>query len=395
MDNPLLESALAYLARGCSIMPVHAGNSRDKDPHASLLIRSGYTKLDPTTNEVRASWKPLQEALPTEKTVRQWFARPEGVGLALITGAISRRIVVDWDGDEGRAFAERLGLRPHVRTGGGYHHHFKAPPWRVGNLVGKNTAGAPDCIDVRGDGGNAILPPTRTRKGPYLQLRDPDDLDDLEVLGIDLREALRLIPPVHSTRVSVPLLPQPSAEGRFPSGRILEWAMEAVQSGTKGGRNDVGYTLAWALYNNGYSHDEVAQLGRQYVGAVATLGAHPYTYGEFQASMRSAYQAPRGEAWGRDTAYAPKPRNEQEALEDVFASLSPEDQERATALFVQEWLAKGQPLDQAITYLRLIGHPNAAKAARAAYIATHEQRQIVGTLQGFLQARRVRFGRGG
>lgn len=313
----------------------------------------------------------------------------------MVTGSISGRIVVDFDGDEGRAFAEQLGLRPHVRTGGGYHHHFRAPAWRVGNLVGKNTSGAPDCVDIRGDGGNAILPPTRTLKGPYLQLRDPDDLDDLEILSIDLREALRLVPPVKSGRPTVQQGPLPTAHGRFPSDRILNWAVEAVQSGSKGGRNDVGYTLAWALYNNGYTHAEVDQIGREFIGLVGPLGAHPYTYGEYQASMRSAFNAPRGEPWGKDSSVSPSaPRNEIEALEDVFDTLSPADQERAVLLFVHEWLSKGQALDGAITYLRLLGHPSAAKAARAAYGA-YERGEVTGTLQGFLQGRRVRFGRGG
>lgn len=393
----LLDEALACLARGCSILPVHAGNDRDKDPHSALLIRTGYHRPDPESPaRLRATWKPLQTTAPSAEIVTAWFGHTQNVGMALVTGRISGRIVIDFDGDEGRAYAHSLGIRPHVRTGGGYHWHLRAPEWRVGNLVGKSTHGAPDCVDVRGDGGNAILPPTVTRKGAYVYLRDPEDLDTLDDLPLTLREALRLVPPLPAPPPMTG--PLPRGDDRYPSSRILDWAIQKVQDGTLGGRNDTGYHLAWALYNNGYSHAEVLQVGQTYVSHVGHQhpdgrGA-PYTLDEYRASMRTAYAAPRGEPWGYGTAEArTTPQTATQALEDVYTQLPPEDQARAAHLVAREWAATGRPLEDTIRYLRLIGHTAAPKAARTAYQDHERGEAMPGTLDAFLRARRVRYGR--
>ena len=124
---------------------------------------------------------------------------------------------------------------------------------------------------MRGDGGNAVLPPTSTRKGPDLWLRDPHDLDPLEAVPEDLREALGLVRPVTPSMPTGSYTgPLPQGSKRFPSQRILDWALGKVNAGG-GGRNDVGNHLAWALYNNGYDDEEVARVGHAYVQLVGHL----------------------------------------------------------------------------------------------------------------------------
>ncbi len=394
--NPLLNEALACLNRGWSILPVHAGTPRDKDPHAAMLIRTGHHRPDPDhPGRVRAAWKPLQETPPTEQHVRTWFTDPTDKGLALITGRISGRIVIDFDGDDGRDAAHALGIRPHVITGsGGYHWHLAAPDFRVQNVVGKSTTGAPDCIDVRGDGGNAILPPTRTRKGEYRYLRHPNDLDTLRDVPPDLREALRLVPPV-PLAMPAPTGPLPTPQNRYPSAKILTWAIQKVHTGDKGGRNDVGYLLAWALLNNGYTTEEALAVGHAYVDAVGTLTRPPYTLDEYRTSLRSAAQVPRGAPWGtpnsRDRSDTAAPaRSSAEALEDAFPHLQPDDRVRGAYLLARDWAAKGRPIQDTVTFLRLIGHADAARTARMAYQDAEAGRPAHGTLAAFLTARRVR-----
>lgn len=386
--NRLLEQALAYVRQGWSVLPIHAGGTFDKSPHSPLLIATGYSRRD-EEDKLRGSWKPLQTQAPTEDTVRRWFTRDTGLGIALVTGQISGRIVMDFDGEEGRAYCHELGLRPHVRTGGGYHLHLKAPAFTVKNMVGKKTAGAPDCVDIRGDGGNAVLPPTVSNKGEYLWLRSPDDIDPVDSLDITLREALGLVPQVitYAAPASGPL---PAGDDRVSAEIILNWALGKLQSST-GGRNDVGNVLAWTLFNNGYSMSEVLQVGERYVSEVAHLSRPAYTMDEFVTTARSAQKAERGEPWKKEKKKA-RPQTPAQGLEDVYALLSPDDQERGADLLAYTWASEGRPLQDTVTYLKLLGHARAPQTVRKAYQAYEQGKTPEGTLEGFLGARRVRYG---
>jgi hypothetical protein len=104
---------------------------------------------------------------------RMFALEPYGL-LALRTGSLSRLVVIDVDPDAGgmaslaRFVAE--GLTPptrYVRTGsGGLHLYYRYPrDRRVPSSQGRIAPG----VDVRGDGGYAVLPPSphpRTRR-PY------------------------------------------------------------------------------------------------------------------------------------------------------------------------------------------------------------------------------------
>jgi hypothetical protein len=75
-----------------------------------------------------------------------------------VTGAISGIVVLDLDGEEGEASLNSLGhlpVTPKVRTGRGHHLYFKHPGTFVGNPV--NTMPG---LDVRGDGGYVVAPPS-------------------------------------------------------------------------------------------------------------------------------------------------------------------------------------------------------------------------------------------
>jgi len=78
-------------------------------------------------------------------------------GLAVLTGAPSGVIVLDVDGPEGEASIEGYPLpdAPTVRTARGRHLYFRHPGRRV-----KSRTGVMPKVDVRGDGGYAVLPPT-------------------------------------------------------------------------------------------------------------------------------------------------------------------------------------------------------------------------------------------
>jgi Bifunctional DNA primase/polymerase, N-terminal/Primase C terminal 2 (PriCT-2) len=123
-------------------------------------------------------WKELQKRRVTEGELLDWYRRfASGVGF--ITGEISGVIVVETDGPEGEALLaefERVhGPLPKTLTicsgsGRGLHRHFKHPGHRV-----KTTANESVKIDVRGDGGFCVLPPSLHKSGGrYEVVRDAE-----------------------------------------------------------------------------------------------------------------------------------------------------------------------------------------------------------------------------
>jgi len=134
-------AALQYLRRGWSVLPIRP---RDKRP---LL-----------------PWQPLQRTPPTEAQIQGWFRRWPQANIGIVTGAISGLVVIDidpqHDGDESLTRLEREhGPLPHtveaITGGGGRHLYFAHPGGQA-----RNKAGLAAGIDLRGDGGYVVAPPS-------------------------------------------------------------------------------------------------------------------------------------------------------------------------------------------------------------------------------------------
>lgn len=358
-DPHLLHTALDHLAHGWSLCPVYAGDpNRDKDPHHPMLSRTGYR--DPETR--KAIWRPLQETPPTEAQVRRWLSE-DGVGIALVTGKLSGVIVLDFDGEEGVQLLTELGLKPHTRTpSGGYHVRVAHPGWRVSTVAWKSARALPRGLDIRGDGGMSMLPPTVTSKGPYTRLRDPYVYADVTHLPPQVLRSAGLLPP-EPKPTPLPSAPLPSGDDRFPADNILHRALEKIAAGD--GRNDTGYWLARALHNNNYTYDEILTVGYRYidhVGDTNTKGhREPYTLGEFQASIRQAMKLER-QPWSRTAPAGVRTRNPKKAtdvLQDAWPSLTWDQRGKAALILAQNWRAT-EPLERTLTFLRLCGEVNDA-----------------------------------
>ena len=156
-NNPTHDAALDYLRRGWSIIPLRP---RDKRP----LLK----------------WEAFSRAQAGEAEVRQWFDRWPDANLGIVTGVVSKLLVLDIDPVHGgdRSMAELVlehgPLPPTVtaETGGGGRHLYFAHP---GEVVG-NRAGLWPGIDLRGDGGYVVAPPSIHPSGRayrWLAARDP------------------------------------------------------------------------------------------------------------------------------------------------------------------------------------------------------------------------------
>ncbi len=108
----------------------------------------------------RVKWLPYQDRLPLPEEVRTWWRRWPAANIAILTGKISGLVVVDIDPRHGGDDSLRdLGDLPDTltaSTGGGGEHLYWAHP---GGIV-PNAAGIRPGIDIRGDGGYVLAPPS-------------------------------------------------------------------------------------------------------------------------------------------------------------------------------------------------------------------------------------------
>jgi len=144
-----LEAAQRYLGRGWCVLPVRG---HDKRP---LVV-----------------WEPLQRARPSAEQIADWFVRWPDANVGIVTGEISNLVVLDIDPKHGGgASLERLerqfGPLPatiEATTGGGGRHLYFVHP---GGLI-RNRTGLAQGIDLRGDGGYIVAPPSIHPSGrPY------------------------------------------------------------------------------------------------------------------------------------------------------------------------------------------------------------------------------------
>jgi hypothetical protein len=154
----LIESALHYARQGRAVFPVH--EKRPMTAHG------------------------LHDATTDEAIIREWWARWPDAGVAIRTGSVSGLIVLDVDpkagGDENLARLEAahgpLPETPEAITGGGGRHLLFAHP---GTPVGNSAGALGPGLDVRGDGGYIVAPPSRHASGRCYEwdlLRHPDDV---------------------------------------------------------------------------------------------------------------------------------------------------------------------------------------------------------------------------
>ena len=255
-------------------------------PSPAEAIELGWSIIPCDRNKKpRVRWKSFQDCRPTPKEVEEWSLRNPATW-AFVTGQISERITLDFDGDPGRQALKKLGLTPHRRTpSGGYHVDFLHPGWYVPTLnskskreLGKRWPG----VDIRGDGGYAIFS-GRTDRGEYRRLRDPQP-EALDILPKELREFLGLLHPPAGTQVPWPngdlhLAPE---RRRVDTERLIRTALDKAASE---GRNNAGFWLATQLRDNNYAQNEAQAICQEYAARCPATNAkghiEPYNSDEF------------------------------------------------------------------------------------------------------------------
>ena len=126
----------------------------------------GFSVIPLDGKQARVKWKEYQERPASEHELVQWRRDYPQMNLGIVTGAVSTLVVVDIDGD---AEAGYQLLREHgihippttiVRTGKGIHLWFTHPGTHVPSASKILTDGKGLNIDIRGDGGYVVVPPS-------------------------------------------------------------------------------------------------------------------------------------------------------------------------------------------------------------------------------------------
>ena len=223
-DGAHLEAALGYLKRGWAVL---AAGERTKRPIVP--------------------WQAYQHRMPSEAEVTAWFERWPRANLAVITGSISGIVVVDVDpkngGDRSLAALEaRHGGLPAtieaITGGGGRHIYFAHPGREVRNRIGL----APG-IDLRGDGGCIIVPPSVHPSGSRYRWKSGHAPGQVDLAALPV------------------WLEQPRFSSDGPKGHSTAYWRELVHEGVKEGqRNSTIASFAGHLLWHGVDPDVVIEL---------------------------------------------------------------------------------------------------------------------------------------
>jgi Bifunctional DNA primase/polymerase, N-terminal/Primase C terminal 1 (PriCT-1) len=150
--SALGEAALRYASRGWHVFPCRPGG---KEP----VTRRG-----------------LHDATRESRVIESWWNATPDANVAVRTGRASQIVVLDVDGDDGmdtlRGLESQHGPLPRtasvVTPRGGAHYYFAHPGHEIPNSAGR----LGPALDVRGDGGYVVAPPST---GPNGRRYEPDE----------------------------------------------------------------------------------------------------------------------------------------------------------------------------------------------------------------------------
>ena len=120
---------------------------------AMRYLKRGFAVVPAQGKRPVIDWRKYQDVKPAEAEVTAWWMRFPDANIAVVTGAVSGVVVVDVDG----VGAEQLIPTALVESSPKHYHFYYAHP---GGVVPCSASVVAPNIDIRGDGGIVILPPS-------------------------------------------------------------------------------------------------------------------------------------------------------------------------------------------------------------------------------------------
>lgn len=286
--NPKLRAALDAGDRGWKVFPCHGidrrlrcgcGRASCGSPGKHPLLRHGLT-----------------EATTDSRLLSSWWRRWPHANVAIRTGAESGLIVVDVDppiGFESLASLERtngvLERARTVRTGTGGVHCYFAHPGSGARIANRASSVLGPGIDVRGDGGYVIAPPSLHASGCSYSWTAQSDPPSMPAWLVHLLTEER-----RHEAVDVRQVRRDRGVSAWAS-TALAGEIERVQTAPEGTRNQTlnrsAFVLGQIVGGGHLDHDDVADLLGQ-AGLASGLGDREVRM-TIASGLRSGARHPR------------------------------------------------------------------------------------------------------
>jgi len=279
--------AIRYATLGWHVFRLKA---RDKWPLAPKCSRGGHESCDRSCGELGHG---LYDAVNDVNTIARWWDEKPGANIGLRCGEVSGVFVLDVDLkapksskvgavciDGPTAIAQMelqhgpLPVTLESRTGsGGRQLFFRYPTHRkVGSPKNlKLATGEITGVDVRGDGGIAVLPPSVHPDGPlYAWINDVEPVDAPDWL-LDWIAPIRAARPAYVAPVRTG--PTPRAEQKY-ADKVLSGAAEIVGNAQEKQRHDL--ILSQARLMGGYLAGGIPLAEEEVVETLINAGLQAY-----------------------------------------------------------------------------------------------------------------------
>lgn len=243
--------AATYADLGYSVIPIYG----DQDPSRS--------------KQAALPWREFQRRRATQSQIDRWFLQEQHAGLAIVTGAISNLVILDFDDAEQFALFKRRFpqlTQTYTVTSAGRqmpHLYFRIP---IGTIIPTQHG---DGVDLLGEGSYAVAAPTQFNDKAY------EVTNGKFPVMLTSGQIDRILQFVRSTRNNTGqpaldvFIPQISAmpQGASPTAKTVamplpQWnEQDAVaaylQRCRQGGRNDALFRTAIDLRDQGWNRNRV------------------------------------------------------------------------------------------------------------------------------------------
>jgi len=276
----MLEIALSYLNKNLSVMPIWSPSMVKRRPppkyHQELkdklernmelenplpedVVRRKHL-TDQCKRPILYRWEEYKTRRPTREEVTSWFTENPDANIAIITGEVSGVIVMDLDSSDAEKYANEKGGfdgTPRVVTGRGSQVYLKRPEYPVHNSSNRELK-----IDIRGDGGYVVAPPSIHGSG-----REYRWMEDCAILDFDPVECPEWVldfiknPPKSQSKTTAPVATvqaTTNAPGQKIEGNKF---VDILRNGTSAGdRNQTAASLIGHLMKTVKDPSEVWEI---------------------------------------------------------------------------------------------------------------------------------------
>lgn len=234
-------SALEYFDLGLSVIPVF-GILEDGS------CSCGNPECRAKGKHPRYKWKAFTKKRASREQIIAWWDRFPESNIGIVTGSISGIAVIDVDGENGLSSLEEAGLpvselpvTPSAITGGGGLHFIYRNP-----IQGVQTkAGVLPNVDIRGEGGYIIAPPSVHSSGSSYEWVEGRGLEDVPISDFDF---------------SFLAENAPMEDRKKSHKRGDKWYEEFLLGVGEGERNDAVSRLAGRYFSLGMTEAEIVLL---------------------------------------------------------------------------------------------------------------------------------------